>query len=219
MPFGYQPYVFARQLAQLDQLSDGRLRVMLVPGLEQPSERRALGIEGRDRGRLLDELIPQLKTLWAGRPVIDESGSGEPIPALGSRPVQDELQVWLAGSGPKALARVGRLADGWRGSGMTAPKAKEVIEQIQNEANAAGRTINPEHFGLTIGYARSRADIENSGPIHENPATVGKEDLRQLITELIAAGLSKFSVRRVTPVTAWEDELTWLADAILDLET
>ena len=55
---------------------------------------------------------------------------------------------------PKALARVGRLADGWRGSGMTAPKAKEVIEQIQHEANAAGRTINPEHFGLTIGYAK-----------------------------------------------------------------
>jgi alkanesulfonate monooxygenase SsuD/methylene tetrahydromethanopterin reductase-like flavin-dependent oxidoreductase (luciferase family) len=49
VPFGYQPFVFARQLAQVDRLSRGRLRVMLVPGLGSPQERKALGTEGRDR--------------------------------------------------------------------------------------------------------------------------------------------------------------------------
>ena len=44
VPFGRAPYLFARQLAQLDRLSGGRLLVTLVPGLDQPGERQALGI-------------------------------------------------------------------------------------------------------------------------------------------------------------------------------
>jgi alkanesulfonate monooxygenase SsuD/methylene tetrahydromethanopterin reductase-like flavin-dependent oxidoreductase (luciferase family) len=218
VPFGYEPYVFARQLAQLDRLSDGRLRVMLVPGLDQPGERRAFGIEGADRGRLLDELIPVLRTLWSGEPVPDAGGQ-TPLPALGCTPAQEHLQIWLAGRGPKAIERAGRLADGWRGGARSPEEARRTIERIQAEAAAAGRTIDAGHFGMTVAYARDDADLQHQAHLSEEPAATGPDQLRELIGELIDAGMSKFSVRRIAPVTSWPDELTWLADALLDLET
>jgi alkanesulfonate monooxygenase SsuD/methylene tetrahydromethanopterin reductase-like flavin-dependent oxidoreductase (luciferase family) len=218
VPFGYEPYVFARQLAQLDRLSGGRLRVMLVPGLDQSGERRALGIEGRDRGRLLDELIPVLRALWSGQPVPPADG-GVAIPALGTPPAQDHLQIWLAGRGPRALARVGRLADGWRGGARTADEAREVIARIQAEAAAVGRSIDPGHFGLTIAYARDAGDLSHQAHLAEEPAATGRSELRELVGQLVEAGMTKFSVRRLAPVTDWPDELRWLADTLLDLET
>jgi alkanesulfonate monooxygenase SsuD/methylene tetrahydromethanopterin reductase-like flavin-dependent oxidoreductase (luciferase family) len=218
VPFGYEPYVFARQLAQLDRLSGGRLRVMLVPGLDQPGERRALGIEGADRGRLLDELIPVLRALWTGAPVPEAAG-GTALPPLGCAPAQDHLQIWLAGRGPKAIARAGRLADGWRGGARTPDEAREVIARIQAEAAAAGRTLDPGHFGMTIAYARDPGDLHHRAHLAEEPAATGRAELRELVGQLVEAGMSKFSVRRLTPVTSWPDELEWLADALLDLET
>jgi hypothetical protein len=48
---------------------------------------------------------------------------------------------------------------------------------------------------------------------------VGAPALRELIVRHIDAGLSKFVVRPAGVVTSWPDEVDWLADAILDLQT
>jgi hypothetical protein len=48
---------------------------------------------------------------------------------------------------------------------------------------------------------------------------VGAAALRDLAEQLIEQGMSKFVVRRTVPVASWPDELDWLADAILDLQT
>ena len=44
VPFGRNPMILAKTLAQLDQLSGGRILLSLVPGIDQPNERLALGI-------------------------------------------------------------------------------------------------------------------------------------------------------------------------------
>ena len=91
-----------------------------------------------------------------------------------------------------------------------------------------GREIDPEHFGLSIRYARARDDLSAPGarPIVSGtdqssaPAPpVGAGALRDLVGELVEEGMSKFVVRRATPVASWPDELDWLADAVLDLQT
>lgn len=236
VPFGYQPFVFARQVAQLDQLSGGRLLLTLVPGLDQPGERQALGIGASHRGRLLDELIPKLRWLWEGDAAeihtaeIDgaaiDTAEVDGSPKLPVRPVQDPLEVWLGGSGPEAVERAGKLSDGWLGSLMTPPRAADIRARILQAAASVGRTIDPEHFGLSIGYARERGDLERTIPIRRRPAVdlaevvpIGRDALRNLIGDLVEAGLSKFVVRRIAPVVSWEDELAWLADALLDLQT
>src|SRR4029077_15213053 len=69
VPFGRNPMILAKTLAQLDRLSDGRLLLSLVPGLDQPNERLALGIGTRNRWRLIEDIIPLLRAWWAGEPV------------------------------------------------------------------------------------------------------------------------------------------------------
>src|SRR5687768_5617999 len=60
VPIGRNPMLLAKELAQLDRVSEGRLLLSLVPGLDQPGERAALG-GVRHRGAYLDEVIPLLR--------------------------------------------------------------------------------------------------------------------------------------------------------------
>jgi hypothetical protein len=109
---------------------------------------------------------------------------------------------------------------------MSPPEAGAMRESIQKEADAAGRAVDPEHFGLSIGYAREAADLDSAvrlrrrgGRDTRHLVPVGAPALRELIGQLIDEGLSKFVVRRVSPVPSWPDELSWLADTVLDLQT
>ena len=49
VPLGRNPFLLAKELAQLDQLSGGRLLLSFVTGLGQPGEREALGLDGAGR--------------------------------------------------------------------------------------------------------------------------------------------------------------------------
>ena len=228
VPFGRSPFVLAKQLAQLDQLSAGRLLLSLVPGLDQHGEREALTIGRRHRGNYLDEVIPLLRRWWAGDAVDHQSEafqcSGLTLPA---RPVQQPLEIWLGGVGPAAIDRAGRLSDGWLGANLTPSEAAIAVRRIGEIAAEAGREIDPEHFGLSIAYLR---EAPNDGVLAAlrarrpdgdvtDVAPVGADDLRRLLTMLIDAGLSKFVLRPVAAVDDWDDELSWLAATVLDLQT
>jgi alkanesulfonate monooxygenase SsuD/methylene tetrahydromethanopterin reductase-like flavin-dependent oxidoreductase (luciferase family) len=204
--------------------------VTVVPGLDLPGERAALGIAGRDRGRLLDSLLPELRTWWAGSAVKVGNGEATAEVTLPVLPRQDPLEIWLGGHGPQAVRRAGRLADGWLGSGgaLGPREAGERCRRIKEEAAAVGREIDPEHFGLSIRYAREPHDLSSPGarPIASAPdrgsapaPPIGAGALRDLVGELVEEGMSKFVVRRAAPVASWPDELDWLADAVLDLQT
>jgi probable F420-dependent oxidoreductase len=225
IPFGYSPYRIANELAQLDRLVSGRLLVTIVPGLETPEERASLGTFGRHRGRMIEELLPRLRAWWAGEAL--RVGEGLDL-ALPAKPLQDPLEVWLGGSGPEAVERAGRFSDGWLGSLVTPQRAGEIRAGIQDAAERAGRRIDPEHFGLSIGYARVAEDLDNAvrlrrprqgGGDIQALVPVGREPLREFAGRLIEQGISKFVVRRVAPVGSWDDELEWLAGTVLDLQT
>ncbi len=228
VPLGRHPFLLAKGLAQLDQLSDGRLLLSFVPGIGQPGERQALGLEGADRGAVLEEVLGLVRSWWAGKTVEHRSPRWS-FTGLASdvRPVQDPLEVWLGGRGPKALDRVGRIADGWLGAMLTPEEAGVARERIQASAMRAGREIDPEHFGLSIAYAPTtpeptvlsaltarRADID---PLALMP--VGEHGLRTFIEGCVDAGLSKFVIRPAASVGSWEDEVEWLAGVVLDLQT
>lgn len=222
VPFGYEPFVFARQLAQLDRVTGGRLLVTLVPGLDLPGERAALGIGRAHRGRMLDTRLPALRAWLAGDAVAVDGEHSVALPVL---PVQDPLEIWLGGTGPQAVTRAGHFADGWLGGHMPPAQAADLRARIDAAAADAGRAIDPEHFGLSLAYARNEDALavsasrpaSGSGPIE--PVPVGRDALRSLVGRLVDVGLSKFVVRPAAPVTDWPTELTWLADTLLDLQT
>jgi probable F420-dependent oxidoreductase len=207
VPLGRNPFLLAKALAQLDQLSDGRVLLSFVPGLNQPGEREALGLDGARRGDVLEAVLAQVRAVWE-----QESAA---------RPVQEPLEVWLGGRGPQALERVGRLADGWLGAAVTPGDSVLARERIQESAARAGREVDPEHFGMSIPYARTPPSPERLAALRGEPGTlgVGAGGLRELVAGYIDAGLSKFVVRPMDPVADWDEEAAWLADAILPLQT
>ncbi len=228
VPLGRNPFLLAKELAQLDRLSGGRLLLSFVPGIDQPGEREALGLDGAARGAVLEEALLLARAWWAGETVEHHSPRWSfPSIAPATRPLQEPLEVWLGGRGPKALDRVGRIADGWLGAAVTPAEALLARERIQAAAAAAAREVDHEHFGLSIAYARTpppdaalerlRTQRPEVDPLALLP--VGAPALRELLLAHVEAGLSKFVVRPAAPVASWEDEVAWLADAILDLQT
>lgn len=228
VPLGRNPFLLAKELAQLDQISRGRLLLSFVTGLGQPGERQALGLDGATRGEVLEEMLGLLRTWWAGDTVDHRSERWRfdqlhPV----ARPVQDPLEVWLGGRGPQALERVGRIADGWLGAQLTPGEAGVARGQIQEAAHHAGREVDPEHFGMSIPYARVAPTPELLVPLgtrrpEVDPLAfvpVGRDGLRDFIERYVNAGLSKFVVRPLAPVGSWTEEAAWLADTILDLQT
>lgn len=228
VPLGRNPFLLAKELAQLDQISGGRLLLSFVTGLGQPGERQALGLDGARRGDVLEEMLGLIRSWWAGE-AVDHRSERWTFDQLASvaRPFQDPLEVWLGGRGPRALDRVGRIADGWLGAQLTPVEAEPARRHIQEAASRARREVDPEHFGMSIPYARvtpgadllrplaaRRPDID---PLEFVP--VGRTGLRGLIERYVDAGLSKFVVRPLAPVADWTEEAAWLADAILDLQT
>jgi probable F420-dependent oxidoreductase len=216
----------AKQLASLDVLCRGRLLVTLVPGLTYPPELQAIGVEPKRRGAFIDEALPLLRRLWAGETVSHDGPAGSLHDVkLSPLPVQQPLEVWLGGTVPAALDRCGRLSDGWLPSLCTPEEAAAGRVVIDQAAAKAGRSISPEHFGMSIGYASAPIDPATARvmtarrPRALELTPVGLPALRQLIERFIGVGFSKFVVRPVVPPASWRAELAALSSAVGDLQT
>ncbi len=230
VPLGRNPFWLAKQLAQIDQLSRGRLLLSLVPGLGQPAERALLGHEKGDRGKAIDEIIALLRAWWDGESVTSAFGGFRyDEVAVQPLPRQKPLEIWLGGLGPLALDRVARLADGWLTASSTPAEAAAGRITIERRATELGRVIDGEHFGISVPYAR----VEPAGPTIEalrarrsdgdisQILPVGDRALGELIRAHIDGGITKFVLRPVaaSETGSWRDELEWLADRVLPLQT
>lgn len=218
---GRHPVLVAKQLASLSALAPGR--VLPVFGLQPalPAEKDLFGLPpGARRGEVFDEALTLLKRLLtADAPVTFEGRFFRVTDAsVGPKPAKP-LDIWLGGSAPGALRRIGRLGDGWLGSFMTPAEAGEAVRTIQAAAAEAHREVDPEHFGMNIAISLRGAippayaaivERRRPGTKPEDLVADGWAGARQRIEEFTAAGVSKFVVRAVTsdvPVAEFTDGL------------
>ena len=225
---GRNPVRLARELANLDRLSRGRLLLIMVLGQPSAPELLAQHVAKAERGALLDEVIPLLRRLWSGE-AVDHHGLHYQLREahLSPTPVQMPLEMWLGGQRPEALRRAGRLGDGWIPGLLTPAEAAEKRQRIEAAAAEAGRTIDPEHFGVNLTYSRGpmpgvvveqvhrrRPDLDPADLIPQN-----RTALHERIDEWLAVGFSKFLLRPAAPPMDWTDELETLAADILERQT
>jgi probable F420-dependent oxidoreductase len=129
-----QTALVAKQAAEVDVLSGGRLRIGIGVGWN-PVEYEALGESFKDRGVRSEEQIALLRELWAA-PLVTFEGRWEQVDNAGinPRPVSD-----------RTLRRVARIGDGWLPNAAPAEGA-EMVERLRGYALGAGR--DPADIGL-----------------------------------------------------------------------
>ena len=92
--------------------------------------------------------------LWAGERVTVD---GRVLPAtrdvqIAPLPVQQPLPLWIGGRSAAAIRRTARLGTGWLGGVESPEQVAPVVAAIEAEAAAAGRPIDPDHYGAAFGF-------------------------------------------------------------------
>jgi len=98
---------------------------------------------------------------------------------------------------------------------------------VNEAAEAAGRQIDPEHFGVLVPYATEAlpegvlelfaARFPDADPAEVFP--VGHQALIDALGAFVAVGASKFVVVPAAEPTDWTAELEALAATVLPLQT
>lgn len=144
-----QTSLVAKQAAEVDILSDGRLRLGFGIGWNT-IEYEALGQDWNSRGRRCEEQLEVLRLLWT-QEVVNYTGEWHRINHAGINPlpIQRPIPVWLgAGSsrGPappvSVMRRIALYADGWFPLLPLGDSVKEAIEQVNCHVQDAGRDLS-----------------------------------------------------------------------------
>jgi probable F420-dependent oxidoreductase len=143
-----QTVLVAKQAAQVDVLSGGRLRLGIGVGWNTV-EFEALGESFTNRGKRVEEQIEVMRLLWT-RELVTYAGQWHRVSDAGIRPlpVQQPIPVWMGGDSEVVIRRAARLADGW----ITLPSfrpgsaAQETVDRIHGLVREAGR--DPAAFGI-----------------------------------------------------------------------
>jgi alkanesulfonate monooxygenase SsuD/methylene tetrahydromethanopterin reductase-like flavin-dependent oxidoreductase (luciferase family) len=140
----YPPAIVAKMIADLDNVTGGRIALGVGVGGEYPAEFEASQVPLAGRGRRLDEAIALLRRLWTGEEI---SWDGplfamnqvriHPAPAQQGGP-----PIVVAGRQRVAMRRAARLADGWMPYLFSARRYAESVATVREEAQACGRSLD-----------------------------------------------------------------------------
>lgn len=135
-----QTVLVARQAAEIDVLSEGRMTLGIGIG-SNADEAAGMGTDYHTRGARVEEQIELMRALWTQRELTFH-GKWHDIENGGLMvlPKQQPIPVFMGGGhGPKPLERIGRLADGWIALGSAGPDVSTQIAAIRESSVAAGR--------------------------------------------------------------------------------
>ena len=142
-----QTVLVAKQAAEVDVLSGGRLRLGIGIGWNQV-EYEALGEDFVNRGRRSEEQIELMRELWC-KELVTYEGRWHRITDAGINPmpIQRPIPVWFGGKDSRVLRRIGSMGDGWI-SNLRSPddEARQIINDILNYSSESGR--NPDEIGI-----------------------------------------------------------------------
>lgn len=153
-----QTTLVAKQCAELDLLSGGRLRLGVGIGRNW-MEYEALNEDFTTRGRRIEEQVEVLRAYWTQEHVTYR-GRWHDLDRVGLNPmpVQRPIPIWMGSFvgfvDERVVERIGRMADGWLPQ-FPPEQLALVLDRVWDSARAAGR--NPDELGIEC-VIRARAD-------------------------------------------------------------
>ncbi len=139
-----QTALVAKQAAEIDILSGGRLRLGIGTGWNYV-EYDSLNEQFSNRGKRQEEQVDVLRQLWAD-PVVDFDGKWHRIDRAGLNPLpMRRIPIWFGGFSDPAFKRAARVGDGFIFGGSS-PDAETSLEKIRGYLQTEGR--DPTTFGM-----------------------------------------------------------------------
>ncbi|MDX1873267.1 LLM class F420-dependent oxidoreductase [Mycolicibacterium sp. 120266] len=152
------PLVLAKQVASLDVLSGGRVRLGVGVGwLEE--EFTAVGVPFADRGRRHDDYVAALRALWTDTKASVDTRYARFTDVISlPHPTHGSVPIVIGGGSTRAAQRAGNLGDGFFPT-VEGPEALKALLQVMTaEANAAQR--DPSTIEVTIPYVGDPTGLE-----------------------------------------------------------
>ena len=210
--------VLARECATIDYLSNGRLLPAFGVGPDIAPEWQATGRTGKGRGKQTDEALAIVTRLWAGeRVTFDGEFHHYRDVRIAPLPAQQPLPLWIGGRSAAAVKRTATLGTGWLGGVESPEQAGPVVAAIAEASAAAGRPIDPDHYGAAFGFrfgawdepvvertARLLSGLAQTSDPRRHVAVGGAAEILARIDEFKAVGVSKFVLR---PIAVGDDDV------------
>ena len=194
-----QTGLVAKQAAEVDLLSDGRLRLGVGVGWNHV-EYEALDCEWKTRGIKQAEQIDVLRKLWTEGLVTFEGRFHKynQVTIVPS-PKQRSIPIWIGGSADSVIRRAAKLGDGWMPILSPDDEGKATLEKMYAYLDEFGRKRegfgievwmrfsedNPEFWGATADEWRSMgADMVMLYPMWEVKGVDGQIEILRKFKEV-----------------------------------
>ncbi len=186
----YPPAIVAKQVADLDRYTGGRVILGVGVGGEYPEEFRACGVPLAERGARTDEAIPLLRRLWTGK---ETTHRGRYYSMSEVRihppPVQDGgPPIVVAGRKDVAMRRAALLGDGWMPYLYSPQRYAGSVARIREVARVAKRDLSGFEWCAFV-FVNVGADGRRSR--EQAAAAIGgtyNQDFRAMVDRVAAVG-------------------------------
>jgi alkanesulfonate monooxygenase SsuD/methylene tetrahydromethanopterin reductase-like flavin-dependent oxidoreductase (luciferase family) len=186
----YPPALIAKQVADLDRASGGRVALGIGIGGEYPSDFAAMSVPIEERGSRADEAVGLLRRFWTAEPVqhlgrhysFDDIRIHPPPHQVGGPP------IYVCGRREAAMRRAARLGDGWMPYLYSARRYAESVEKIAAYAMEIDRSLDDFSWLAYVMVAVDHeADAARRGAASFLRQTY-RQDVESMIDRITVAG-------------------------------
>jgi alkanesulfonate monooxygenase SsuD/methylene tetrahydromethanopterin reductase-like flavin-dependent oxidoreductase (luciferase family) len=195
----YPPAIVAKQIADLDNATGGRVILGVGVGGEYPQEFRAVQVRAAERGKRADEAIPLIRRLWTGEE-ISHGGPFYPMDEVKVHPRPHQIDgppIVVSGRKEPAMRRAATSGDGWMPYLYSAGRYRASVARIGEIAGEEGRDLTRFSWMLYIPVC---IDSDAHRARRDAAAFLGgtyQQDFEEMIKHVGAAGPAPYVAERL----------------------
>jgi alkanesulfonate monooxygenase SsuD/methylene tetrahydromethanopterin reductase-like flavin-dependent oxidoreductase (luciferase family) len=185
LPLRAKAALVAKQAASLQALSGGRLVLGVAPG-GRDDDYEAVGVPFNRRGKLMDEMLDEMKRIWAGEERGFAGGIGPDVSA-------DPPSILVGGRADVSFRRAAAYGAGWINGGGPPEAFAGGREQAVQAFRDAGRTEQPRTVSLTYFSLDAEPEQQTRNTIGDYYAFAG--EYQAAVIEATAKGVDEVKER------------------------
>lgn len=197
------PVVLAKEIICLDEMSQGRITLGVGVGWCK-EEAEAIGVDWPSRGKLTDEYIDVMRTLWHddaaefhGRTISFSDAYMYP------RPVNGTVPIMVGGDTEIAMKRVARAGDGWLAYSVPVEDMAAKVERLKELTREQGRDPDALRISKAIFSWTTQDELERFREAGVTEFLLFKSGELSVDEAELNEQLAEASHRFVEPVADW----------------